>query len=660
MRREARFYELVGAHVNRLPLAGRVVQQADGLADAIEVADACRVGPWSVRYDWKAGAYRHTTSQRFGHALLAPLVTNVFGVLGIPITLNRDNEWLPIHSVTPNIIRFETEHGLSHERDAYNARQLSRAQGERRAILAEHAGCSDLFVPVVARGEVLGVLVSGPFATRAPTTADILARWKWLTGRVGHPADPEFAWYLREALTMVVLDRKQTRALTRLLSCFAQLMSGQGSADQLANTCNLMRVELEQARFVERAWHAARTMLDERSPRSLFSETNALELKKLTVEREIDHVLVGLMVHRTESSSLVDEAIRRNAFQQSTTLLAKSIGGVLAGQVGDHGVVFLSGARGSSPRRKRKVHDLVHRASALARESFALELHFGAAPVANTTQLSPSYHAALAAAESALTQDKPLLFATDEAAAATSSLRELRAELGRVEEQPALLAARFERYLEAVSLHCGHRMESAIAHLEVGFEDVAASLLDAGLVEAKSFTSMRDALRRAAAGARSMNEVFAAYRRAFADVSEAVARPVPARRERSLQRAVEYIRRHFTDPLRIAEVARVAGFTRSHFSRLFIEREGMSYEEYVQRLRLERAQELLTSTELAVSRIAALSGFGSPQYFCRVFGRVVGMAPGEFRSAPQRAGRAWNQRARTNSPEYKRGKRGSR
>jgi AraC-like DNA-binding protein len=203
-------------------------------------------------------------------------------------------------------------------------------------------------------------------------------------------------------------------------------------------------------------------------------------------------------------------------------------------------------------------------------------------------------------------------------------------------------------------------MESAIAHLEVGFEDVAASLLDAGVLEPKSLTSMRDALRRAAAGARSMNEVFAAYRRAFADVSEAVERPVPARRDRSLQRAVEYIRGHFTDPLRIAEVARVAGFTRSHFSRLFIEREGMPYEDYVQGLRLERSQDLLTSTELAVSRIAALSGFGSPQYFCRVFGREVGMAPGEFRRAPQRSGRARNQGASTNSPGYKRGKHGSR
>jgi len=590
---------------------------------------------------------------------MAPLVSNVFGVLGMAVTLLHDNEWLPIHTVPPSIIRFEVEHGLSHERNAYNARHLARAREKRQAIFGEHAGYSDLFVPVVARGQVIGILVSGPFATRLPTSADILERWRWLTGRVGHPADPEFAWYLRETLGMVVLDRAQTRSLQRLLSCFAQLMAGQGSAHELANECNLLRVELEQARFVERAWHAARTMLDERSPRSLFSETNALELRKLTLHREIDYVLVGLVVNRSRDSSLVDEAIRRNAFQRRTTLLVKSMGGVLAGQVGDHGVVFLCGTRGSAMQRRRKLHELAERASAMAREQFDLSLYFGVAPAGESKMLSQSYHAALTAAESALTQKKPLVMAEREVGLVANSLRDLRAELGRVEEPPAM-AARFERYLEAVSLHCGHRMETAIAHLEVGFEDVGASLLGAGVLEARSLTTMRDSLRHAAADARNMNELFAAYRRAFADVSDAVQRPVPARRDRSLHRAVEHIRHHFTGALRIADVARVAGFTRSHFSRLFIEREGMAFEDYVLGLRLERSQELLTATELHVGRIAELSGFASPQYFCRVFRRAVGMAPTEFRRAPQRAKRARNQSATINSPRYKRRRSGSR
>ena len=290
-------------------------------------------------------------------------------------------------------------------------------------------------------------------------------------------------------------------------------------------------------------------------------------------------------------------------------------------------MVFLCGAKGSSAQRRRKLHELAERASVLAREKFDLSLYFGAAPAGESKLLSQSYHAALAAAESALTQQKPMVTAVREVAVAANSLRELRAELGRIEERPAILAARFERYLEAVSLHCGHRTETANAHLEVGFEDVGASLLEAGVLEPKSVTTMRDSLRRATADARNMNELFAAYRRAFADVSDAVQRPVPARRARSLHRAIEYIRHHFTGALRIADVARVAGFNRSHFSRLFIEREGMPFEDYVLGLRLERSQELLTATELHVGRIAELSGFGSPSISAACSGAQSGWPP---------------------------------
>jgi AraC-like DNA-binding protein len=398
-------------------------------------------------------------------------------------------------------------------------------------------------------------------------------------------------------------------------------------------------------------------MLDERSPRSLFTEANALELRKLSSGRVIDHVMVGLMVNRRKGSNLVDEAVRRNAFQRRAALLAHGMGGVLAGQVGDHGVVFLCGSGGSANQKKRRLHELTERASSLAKKDFDLSLHFGAASAGESQLLSPSYHAALAASESALNQDRPLVMAAQEVAHAPNSLRGLRAELAHVEERPPMLAARFERYLEAVSLHCGHRLETALAHLEVGFEDMGASLLEAGVLEAKSLATMRSALWRAAADARSTNEVFAAYRRAFADVSDAVERPVPARRDRSLHRAVEYIRNHFTESLRISAVARVAGFTRSHFSRLFIEREGMPFEDYVMRLRLERSRQLLTDTELSVGRVAELSGFASPQYFCRVFRRVVKITPSEFRQAPRRAR---NESTMTNSPRYNKRKREAR
>jgi transcriptional regulator GlxA family with amidase domain len=78
-------------------------------------------------------------------------------------------------------------------------------------------------------------------------------------------------------------------------------------------------------------------------------------------------------------------------------------------------------------------------------------------------------------------------------------------------------------------------------------------------------------------------------------------------------------------------VARASGYSRDHFSQLFKTQQGVTFERYVFRLRLDRARELLTGTDLSVTRVAELSGFGSTQYLCRVFRRALGSTPLAYR-----------------------------
>jgi two-component system response regulator YesN len=197
-----------------------------------------------------------------------------------------------------------------------------------------------------------------------------------------------------------------------------------------------------------------------------------------------------------------------------------------------------------------------------------------------------------------------------------------------------LLSARFDRYLESVALHSGYRFEPARVHLEVGLARIAEALVKSGALDERSVVTMSDSLARAADEVRTVSELFAAYRRAVADLSEAVLRPVPARQDRHLQSAVDYIRQHYTEPLSFKKVARVAGFNATYFSELFRKREGMTFEKYVLGLRLERAKQLLARTRHDVTRVASLSGFNSPQYFCRAFRQNVGAAPLEYRASP--------------------------
>ena len=80
------------------------------------------------------------------------------------------------------------------------------------------------------------------------------------------------------------------------------------------------------------------------------------------------------------------------------------------------------------------------------------------------------------------------------------------------------------------------------------------------------------------------------------------------------------------------QIARELHITRRHFSRLMQQYYGMSYADKVNEIRCEYAKELLSMSELPPSVIWQRVGYSSQQYFSRVFKRLTGMTPTEYRS----------------------------
>jgi AraC-like DNA-binding protein len=121
---------------------------------------------------------------------------------------------------------------------------------------------------------------------------------------------------------------------------------------------------------------------------------------------------------------------------------------------------------------------------------------------------------------------------------------------------------------------------------------------------------------------------------ALAELPEERTRPVLRINEgqRELMAVLHYIDEHLAEPLNNATLAEIALSSESRFIRRFREATGRTPARYVQERRLERASELLVSTDHSIDRIAEVSGFANRYYFTRVFTQRMGLPPGRYRS----------------------------
>lgn len=100
---------------------------------------------------------------------------------------------------------------------------------------------------------------------------------------------------------------------------------------------------------------------------------------------------------------------------------------------------------------------------------------------------------------------------------------------------------------------------------------------------------------------------------------------------------LDTIHRHRADPLSIAEMADQLGISHNHLSRLFRHATGMTIIQYVQKVRMEMAEEQLTRTSIPIKEIARYCGFRSLQYFNRAVHRTFHCSPTELRESRQKA-----------------------
>jgi Response regulator containing CheY-like receiver domain and AraC-type DNA-binding domain len=157
-------------------------------------------------------------------------------------------------------------------------------------------------------------------------------------------------------------------------------------------------------------------------------------------------------------------------------------------------------------------------------------------------------------------------------------------------------------------------------HFEYAQAAVKLGVMDF-LVKPCTEEDVRDMLGRA-------SEKFEAMR--LPEPQTAEARPED-KQDNVIRKAIAYVEKHYADDCRMTEVASHVHLNPSYFSVLFKRVTGESFTAYVTRFRMEKAMELLRTTDMKVFEIASATGFGEPNYFTNVFRQHFRLSPKECR-----------------------------
>ena len=100
----------------------------------------------------------------------------------------------------------------------------------------------------------------------------------------------------------------------------------------------------------------------------------------------------------------------------------------------------------------------------------------------------------------------------------------------------------------------------------------------------------------------------------------------------AISRTLLYIHSNYNKDINVEELAKVAGYSKSRFSHLFVSESGTTPIAYQNDIRLKLSCEMLIATEKSILEIAYDCGYNDPLYFSRIFKRRFHLTPTEYRS----------------------------
>lgn len=101
--------------------------------------------------------------------------------------------------------------------------------------------------------------------------------------------------------------------------------------------------------------------------------------------------------------------------------------------------------------------------------------------------------------------------------------------------------------------------------------------------------------------------------------------------ENEVELAMHYFRENYSSEINVEDYALSRGMSASNFYRVFKQISGSTPLQFILKLRLSNAQNLLENSNLSIAEIASAVGYENPLYFSRLFNKHIGVSPSEYR-----------------------------
>lgn len=130
--------------------------------------------------------------------------------------------------------------------------------------------------------------------------------------------------------------------------------------------------------------------------------------------------------------------------------------------------------------------------------------------------------------------------------------------------------------------------------------------------------------------AANIEEAYTWVYKILINILEAIKEAALEASETSIEKAIAYIKEHFCEDISLSDVAKNVYLSESYLSRKIKKVKGISFVEYITKLRVEKAIEYLKDPNVRITELASSLGYPDYRYFSQIFKKHTGYSPSEF------------------------------